>query len=179
MLHQTVLTIDGFAPAFLGYYIKGDDWNGWEYAHFELSEAHKVAEANNVDAEHIMTYDAIYDQFYMWDEGNEDYYIIKGHDALTDEGIKHLYGIGAGCWTWDRVSESNIRYVAQETEEFIFYHDTYNYWDEYDDRREQTVSSFIEQFKNLTILVQVMNIMRDEDLEADERFEKLGRILKL
>ncbi len=179
MLHQAVLTIDGIAPTFLGYYLKGADWNGWEYAYFELDEAMKVAEGFNQQAEHPMTYDPIYDQFYMWDEGEDDYYMVKGIDAPTDKGTKHLYSIGAGCWTWDRMSKSSIRSIAQETEEFIFYHDTYNYMDECDIRREQTVEAIIEQFKDLKVLVQAMNIMRDEDLEADARFELLGGILVL
>ena len=178
MLYRTILTVDGILPAYLGYYIKSKDWNGWEFAYFELSEAHKVAEGFNQQAEHPMTYDAIYDQFFVWDEGAEDYYIIKGEDLQTEDGIKHLYGIGAGCWTWKGISKSTVRYIAQEAEEFIFYHDTYKYMDEYDLKREQTVESLIEQFKDLAILLQVMNILRDEDLEADARFEALGGILK-
>jgi hypothetical protein len=93
---KTILTLDSFAPAYLGYYIKGQNWNGWEYAHFSLAEGIKIMEEYNKNAERPMRYDSIYDQFYLWDEGIENYYIIKGYDIPIAEGIQHLYGIGTG-----------------------------------------------------------------------------------
>lgn len=179
MYIKTIFTTDGFAPAYLGYYIQGQDWNGWEYAHFTHTEGMKIMEEYNKNAERPMMYDPIYDQFYLWDEGIEDYYIIKGYDIPTAEGIQHLYGIGAGCWTWYRISAEGIRYVAQEVEEFIYYKHSYHYWDEYDNRRDDVVNYLLEEFKNLSVLVQVMNIMRNEELKADERFAKLKGILNL
>lgn len=178
-MHKTILTIDGFNPAYLGYYIPNKNWNGWEFAHFEFSEAIKIAEEFNKNADYPMTYDPIYDQFYVWEEANKDYYIIKGEDHETDEGIKHLYGIGSGYWVWDRISKSQIRSIAQQIEEFIYYHDTYNYWDEYDIRREVMVDDFIRQFRNLDALAQAINIMWDERIKADEKYTKLGGILRI
>jgi hypothetical protein len=64
-------------------------------------------------------------------------------------------------------------------EEFIFYHDTYNYRDEYSSERDQTVDAITEQFKNLDTFYKAICIMRNEELAEDARFEQLGGILKL
>ena len=176
-MHKTIFTIDGIVPAYIGY-TDGTLWNGWATPYFEKSEALRVMEEYNKNTESPIFYNEEYDTFYHFGTDSYSGEMWKGEKCQTEEGIKVLYGIGAYCWVWDSVNDGDRRYIAQETEEFIFYHDTSQYMDEYDLEREQTVESLIEQFTDLAVLVQVMNILRDEDLEADARFEALGGILK-
>lgn len=174
-MHKAVFTIEDYAKAYIGYspQIK---WKLWEMAHFELAEAKRVAEGFNECAEHPMQYDPIYDQFFVWDEGNQDYDIIKGEDIQTEDGIKHLYAIGAGNWFWSAPNDKSRLDLAQQIEEFIFYHDTYKYMDEYDLKREVVVEAIKTRLKDLLIFQQIYEVWH-EDLEADEKFEKLGGIL--
>ena len=177
-MHKTIFTIDGFAPAYIGY-TDGDRWNGWATPYFEKSEAIRVMEDYNKNTESPIFYNEEYDTFYHFGTDNYSGEMWKGERYQTEEGIKILYGIGAYCWIWDDVNDGDRRYLAQQVEEFIFYHDTYNYRDEYGIEREQTVESIVEQFKDLNTFYKAINIMRDEDMEAKARFEELGRILKL
>lgn len=177
-MYKTIFTIDGFVPAYIGF-TDGYLWNGWATPYFEVTEALQVMADYNKDTGNPMWYDEITDTFRIAEteytsEGN-----WKGEDFQTEEGIKHLYGIGAYCWVWDAVNDGDRRYLAQQVEEFIYYHDTYNYWDEYDSRRDEAVEAIIEQFKNLDTFYKTICIMRNEDITAEARFEQLGGILKL
>lgn len=179
-LRKTILTIDGFDQAYLGYYLPNRNWNGWEFAHFERHEAIKVAEDfNKVNLDFPMTYDPIYDQFYTWDEANEDYYIIKGANYETNEGIKHLYSIGSGYWRWDRITESQIHSIAQQIEEFLYYHVMYHCYDEDSPKREAMVESLVKQFADLETLAEAINIFWDEGIETNEKYIQLGGILRI
>jgi len=33
-------------------------------------------------------------------EGEQDVDEYRGFDLDTDEGVKHVYAVGAFCWTW-------------------------------------------------------------------------------
>jgi hypothetical protein len=123
-----------------------------------------------------MEYDPIYDQFFVWDEGNEDYDIVKGEDLMTEDGIKHLYGIGAGNWLWSAADERKCFYLAQQIEDFIYEYDTYGYRD-VGIEREEMVEAIKNQLKEPTIFQQVYEIWHDEDLSQDEKFEKLSKLL--
>ena len=177
-MNKTIFTIDGIAPAYIGY-TDGDRWNGWATPYFEKEEAFRVMEDYNKNTEIPIFYNEQYDTFYHFGTDNYSGEMWKGEDHKTEDGIKHLYSIGAYCWVWDDVNDGDRRYLAQEVEEFIFYHDTYNYWDEYDDKREEVVTKIIEQFKVLDTFHKAICIMRNEDLTEDDRFEKLGEILEL
>ena len=174
-MYKTIFTIEGVAPAYIGY-TSGRLWNGWATPFFELSEALALMTEHNKYRDNPMHYDEGIDAFCIAETEYTDEAIWEGIDYQTAEGIKHLYGIGAYCWMWDAVED---RSIAQQTEEFIYYHDTYNYWDEYDNRREETVNTIAEQLKNIDTFYNIVCIMRDEELSAEARFEKLGGVLKL
>ena len=177
-MKRTIFTIDGIAPAYIGY-TNGDLWNGWATPLFEKSEALRVMEDYNKNSESPMFYNEQYDTFYHFGTDTYGGEMWKGEKHRTAEGIKTLYGIGAYCWVWDAVNDNDRRYLAQEIEEFIFYHDTYQYRDEYGIEREQTVETIVEQFKSLETFHKAICIMRAEDLTEELRFEQLGGILKL
>lgn len=177
MYRKAVFTIEDYPKAYMGY-TAPIKWKCWDMAHFELAEAKRVAEGFNECAEHPMTYDPIYDQFFVWDEGNEDYDIIRGEDIETEEGIKHLYGIGAGNWLWDGITERKCFNLAQEIEDFIYEYDTYEAKDQYSDRYAM-VEKIKTKLKDLTTFQQVYEVWNDEDLKAEQKFETLRKELKL
>lgn len=176
MLRKTIFTIGDESKAYIGY-TAGRLWNGWATPYFEKAEANKVMEEFNKCAEFPMQYDEVYDQFYNYVEGFEDYEFWKGIDYPTTEGIKHLYGIGAYCWIWDEVDDRDCFYLAEGIEDFIYEYDTYNYHDEGIDR-EEMVNKIKTQLKELTVFQQVYEIWHDDELTSDEKFEALGGILK-
>ena len=178
MYKKTIFTIDGFVPAYIGY-TNGATWNGWATPYFEVNEALQVMADYNKNTGNPMWYDEETDTFHIAATEYTDEELWNGHNIITNEGIKHVYGIGAFSWVWDSVNDGDRRYLAQEVEEFIFYHDTYNYMDEYDLKREEVVNTIAEQFKDLTTFHKAIHIMRDEELEAEARFEKLGGILNV
>lgn len=175
MLKKAVFTIGEYPKAYIGY-TNGDDWNGWATPHFTLEEAKRVAEGFNETAEFPMEYDNIYDQFYILDMNTKELETWKGIDYATDEGIKHLYDIGAYCWVWDQAIDQDCNYLAQGIEDFIYEYDTYEYRDQYDDR-EETVQKIKVQLKELTTFQQVYEVWHDEDLSQDEKFTKLNKLL--
>lgn len=177
-MKRTIFTIDGIAPAYIGY-TSGRLWNGWATPNFEINEALQVMADYNKDTDNPMHYDEETDSFRIAETEYADEEIWKGANVQTDEGIKHLYDIGAYCWVWDAVNDNDRRYLAQQVEEFIFYHDTYNYMDEYDLKREEIVNTITEQFQNLETFHKAICIMRDEDLAEEARFEQLGGILSV
>jgi hypothetical protein len=177
-MQRTIFTIDGVVPAYIGY-TDGDTWNGWATPYFEKDQAMRLMEDYNKNTESPMFYNEEFDTFYHFGTDGYSGEMWKGEKHQTAEGIKTLYGIGAYCWIWDAVNTKDLRYIAQEIEEFIFYHETYKYMDEDDLKRDGAVDTIIEQFKSLEVLYEAINVMRNEELKADERFEKLGGILKL
>ena len=101
----------------------------------------------------------------------------KGEDIVTDEGIKHLYGIGAYSWVWDKSTVQECRYLAELVEDFIYEYDTYGYRDVGIERNEM-VEAIKEQLKDLTTFKQVYEIWYNEDLTEEATFEALGGILQ-
>ena len=177
-MHKTIFTIDGFAPAYIGY-TSGRLWNGWATPYFEIAEALQVMNDYNNNTDRPMWYDEETDSFRIAETEYTDAEIWKGTNIQTDEGIKHLYGIGAYSWVWDAVNDGDRRYLAQQVEEFIFYHDTYNYMDEYDLKREEMVNTIAEQFQNLNTFHRIICVMRNEELDTKSIFEALGKELSL
>ena len=102
----------------------------------------------------------------------------KGIDVQTEEGIKHLYDIGAYSWVWDEATDQDNNYLAEWVEDFIYEYDTYESKDQYSDR-EEMVEAIKRQLKDLNAFQQVYEILYNEDLSAEARFEALGGILKL
>ena len=176
-MKRTVFTIGEYPKAYIGY-TSGRLWNGWATPYFEFEEAKRVAEGFNECAEYPIQYDKVYDQFYVLDTETSELETWKGEDIHTTLGIKHLYGIGAYSWVWDDVgSVTERRKFAEQIEEFIFYHDTHNYMDEYDLKREEMVKSIMHQLLTLTTYAEAYGIYNDDNFSADEKIEKLGGIL--
>ena len=138
-----------------------------------------MAKYNQIHDVDQMQYDEERDEFFIYEEALEEFTIWKGKNLKTEDGIKHLYDIGAYYYMWNSVGATKHREVAQQVEEFLYYHDTYNYWDEYDNRREEVVTKITEQFQDLNTFHKAICLMRREDLSAEEIFEALGNILKL
>ena len=85
-------------PYFKGY-TSGSLWNGWECPSFEIDEAMEIMASYNShwEDERPMYYDASTDTFYV---DKHEYYI--GFNAQTEDGLKHLYDIGAYGWMWEK-----------------------------------------------------------------------------
>lgn len=174
-MYKAVFTIDCFPKAYIGY-TSGRLWNGWATPYFEKEEAIRVMEGNNETAQYPMQYDEIYDQFYILDTEDGELETWKGEDIHTEEGINHLYGIGAYCWVWDEVTDQSCLYLAQLIEDFIYEFDTYEYRDVGIDR-EEMVEAIKNQLKELTTFKQAYEIWYNEELSQDERFDALSKLL--
>lgn len=173
-MHKAVFTIDCFPKAYIGY-TSGRLWNGWATPYFERDEAIRVMEGNNETAEYPMQYDEIYDQFYVLDTDTTELEVWKGEDIKTEEGIKHLYGIGAYSWVWDEETDRDCLYLAQSVEDFIYEYDTYEAKDQYSNR-EEAVEAIKNQLKDLTTFQQVYEIWHNEELTEEAKFKALGGI---
>lgn len=175
-MHKLVFTIDGFKYPHIGF-TEGKRWNGWATPYFEIDEAIKIMEEFNKDLpEEFIMYDEGIDAFtHKIDDEIEEW---KGRNYLTDEGIKHLYGIGAYSWVWEDTTESDIRAVAQRIEDFLWELDTYEFKDQYNDREELT-DEIIMQLKDFKILKQVLTILYADDLTEHELFEELRKELRI
>ena len=175
-MHKTVFTIEEHPKAYIGY--ASVQWKLWDMAHFELDVAKEILEDFKND-EHPMSYDEETDRFKLWDEGFGDYVFIVGEDCHTEEGIKHLYGIGAGSWLWDSANEGIRRYLAEGIEDFIWEYDTYAYWDCFgiEWNRESVVEQIRTQLRELTTFQKTYNVWCREELTKDELFEELSKLL--
>ena len=177
MLRKTVFTVDGFADAYIAY-TAGARWNGWAVGYFEKDEAIRVMQGYNQSAEEPMVYNEASDSFIIWhDNDGLDYEYWKGEDIQTEDGIKHLYGIGAYSWVWDNAKDF-ILSTAQQIEDFLFEYDTYEHRDQYDDRYA-AVEKIKEQLQVPNVLKLALIILGSDDLTEDEIFERLGGILNV
>lgn len=175
-MHKCLFTIDGFNYPHIGY-TEGKRWNGWATPYFEVAEAILIMEEFNKDAESPMQYDEVYDQFYiLYTDGELETW--KGKNYQTEEGMKHLYGIGAYSWVWEDVTDGDICAVARRIEDFLWELDTYEHRDQYADR-EDFVNAIIKQLQDFKTLKQVLIALYTEDLRAEELFDKLGGILRV
>ena len=169
-MRKSVFTIEDHPKAYIGYV--SSQWKLWEMAHFEFNVAKEIIN----DFQDSISYDEGNDQFKLWDEGFGNYIFVKGEDCHTEEGIKHLYGIGAGSWLWESANEGIRRFMAEGIEDFIYEYDTYHYRDECLDRM-QTVEAIQNQLRELTTFQSVYNIWNNEELTKDELFEELSKLL--
>lgn len=175
-MKRAVFTIEDYHKAYIGY--SSRKWKGiWDMAHFELAEAQRVAVDFNECAEYPIEYDPIYDQFFMWDEGQDDYLIIKGVDRNTEHGIKHLYEIGVG-WLWSAADDRKCFHLAQLIEDFVWEYDTYGYKDEYNIDRDAVVNTIKTQLLNPTTFQRVYEAWNGY-LTSEQKFETLRKELQL
>lgn len=90
-------------------YTDGTLWNGWECPWFTKEVAEQImkdlrgdgaeTEYNeNTDSYSVMLPDSVEDVF-------------DGEYVDTEDGVKHLYPIGAWCWIWDEVQLEDEEYV--------------------------------------------------------------------
>lgn len=176
-MHKLVFTTNGFEHPHIGY-TEGKRWNGWATPYFEVDEAINIIEEfNKYMPEEFITYDEGIDTF-THKIADDETEIWKGKNYQTAEGIKHLYGIGAYCWTWEIVTQDDIENVATVIEDFLWELDTYEHKDNYDDREELT-KEIIAQLQDLKTLKQVLIYLYTEDLTEQELFDKLGKELKV
>lgn len=177
-MQKALFTIDGFKYPHIGY-TEGKRWNGWATPHFEIDEALAVMEEFNAcEPEFPILYNEGIDTFTVEEisGGNGDQW--KGTNHHTDEGIKHLYSIGAYSWVWELTTEEDIKSVALRIEDFLWEYDTYHYQDECLDRM-QTVEEISKQLKDFKVLKQVLIILYNEDLTEEEIYNRLGKELTI
>ena len=174
-MKKTLFTIENNTTSYIGY-TSGRLWNGWATPYFEFAEALQIMAYYNNNSDTSMEYSSETDCFCIAETEYTDGVIWKGENIQTEEGIKHLYGIGAYYWIWEAIDFDDIKYLAEAIDEFIYDYDTYGYRDVGIDREEM-----IEELKNkmldLNVLQQVYNIWQNEELSPDERFDKLSRLL--
>lgn len=161
-MHKNVFTIDGFRGAYIGY-TDGSTWNGWAMPYFEKEEALQVMQGFNECAQSPMQYDEIYDQFYMFDEDAMEIDIWTRQKFITDHGIKYLYGIGSGAWTWDKESCKSIAAFIEEL-----------FWD-YDFEIDKQVTA--EKLKDFKLFKSVLTILRS-DVDAEIKISKIQEELQ-
>lgn len=177
MMCKLVFTINGFEHPHIGY-TNGDNWNGWATPYFEVDEAFKIVEEYNKETEFPILYNEETDTFAVKEMGELDGDNWKGVNCQTEDGIKHLYGIGAYAWIWDFVSQSNIKSIANVVEDFLWEFDTYEHRDNYNGR-EELIEAIIDQLKDLNVLKQVLTYLYTEELSQEELYNKLRKELKL
>ena len=178
MLKKNVFATNGFEYPHIGY-TEGYRWNGWATPYFELAEAFVIMEEfNSCDPEFPMIYNKETDTFSVEEMGGFDGDSWKGNDCQTEEGIKHLYGIGAYSWMWDDVTDYDIHNVAQNVEDFLYDYDTYEYWDNHDNR-ELVLEEIKKQLKDHNTLKNVLTYFYTSDLRGDKLYEALAKELKI
>lgn len=177
-MHKMLFTIDGFQYPHIGY-TSGSRWNGWATPYFEIDEALAIMEEFNAcEPEFPITYDKETDTFSIEEIGGGNGDEWKGTNYQTEDGIKHLYGIGAYSWVWEDTTQADIRAVAQRIEDFLWELDTYEHRDQYADR-EDLVEEIVKQMQDLKILKQVLIVFYNFSLTEEELAEKLGKELNV
>ena len=85
-------------------YTDGTLWNGWECPWFTKEVADEMIKdfiKEGGEAEYDLETDSYIFQAEEWDQADT----FDGADVVTEDGIQHLYPIGAWCWIWDEVRE--------------------------------------------------------------------------
>ena len=88
-------------------YTDGRLWNGWECPWFTKEVAEQIMRDLNRDGVET-EYDATTDSYIIQEEEWDLPGVFEGYDVETEDGIKHLYPIGAWCWIWDEVQEEYL-----------------------------------------------------------------------
>lgn len=73
---------------------------------------------------------------------------------------------------------TDIEIIARKVDDFIYEYDTYGYRDVGIDR-EEMVQEIINQLDSSDTLYQVRNILDNDDLTEELRFEALGEVLRI
>ena len=83
-------------------YTDGTLWNGWECPWFTKEVAEEIMRDLNRDGVET-EYDKKTDSYIVKREDDDTPDVFDGADVETEDGILHLYPIGAWCWIWDEV----------------------------------------------------------------------------
>ena len=159
-MYKALFTIDGFQCPHIGY-TEGKRWNGWATPFFEIDEALKVMEEfNDYGPDFPIIYNEATDTFTVEEIGGGNGDEWKGANYQTEEGIKHLYGIGAYSWVWELTTQDDIYAVAQRIEELIG-------------------ESLIKQLQDFNTLKRVLKVLYSEtsdlrDMTTEEILNTLG-----
>ena len=177
-MYKLVFTIDGFKYPHIGY-TEGKRWNGWATPFFEVDEAIKIMEEFNAcEPEFPIIYNEETDTFSVEEIGGGNGDEWKGKNYQTEEGIKHLYAIGAYSWVWEDTTREDIYAVAQRINDFLWNLDTYEYKDQYEDY-EHITEKIAKQLQDFKTLKQVLTALYVEELTEQELAEKLGKELSI
>lgn len=162
MFRKTVFAIDNHCPV-VGY-TEGKLWNGWATPYFPLEEAIRVMEDFNKTSDIPMRFNEANDCFILYNEGNEDYEIWEGANYHTEEGIQHLYSIGAFSWVWDEWSAKEIAKIVR----FLL--------EDYDiELPHEVIRAPLE---NTIIRRMVMELLDNEEETVEFKIAKIGGILR-
>lgn len=88
-------------------YTDGRLWNGWECPWFTKEVTEQIMRDLNSDGVET-EYDAATDSYIIQVENCDQPDVFEGYDVETEDGIKHLYPIGAWCWIWDETREEYV-----------------------------------------------------------------------
>ena len=179
-MHKVLFTTNGFEHPHIGY-TRGDDWNGWATPFFEIDEALAIMEEfNKQNPDDQILYSEANDTF-MRKVADDEIDLWRGKNYQTEDGVKHLYGIGAYSWTWEDVTDEDIYCVAQRIEDFLWELDTYEHRDQYADR-EELVKEIVKQLQDFKVLKYVIKVLYTWDLSdyaEEEIYDVLRKELKI
>ena len=105
-MRKTKFTICDDERIYEGY-TDGRHWNGWECPWFTREVTEQIMkDLNNdgVSTEYNAETDSYIVQAKEWDQPD----IFDGADVNTEDGVQHLYPIGAWCWIWDEAQEEYV-----------------------------------------------------------------------
>ena len=178
-MHKLVFTIDGFNYPHIGF-TEGKRWNGWATPYFEIDEALAIMEEFNKQADNPIMYVEANDTF-IHKIADDEIELWKGKNYSTNEGIKHLYGIGAYSWVWEDTTQDDIRAVAQRIEDLLYELDTYEHRDQYNDREELTeeIIAQLRDFKTLKYVIKVLYGWDLTDYAEEEIYDVLRKELRI
>lgn len=164
-------------PIYMGY-TSGARWNGWATPYFTLEEAQKLQAEWNIGEDLSILYDVTKDAFVCKYEDDDEPYIWEGENIQTEDGIKHLYGIGAYSHIWDDLDDDDKRYLAQSITELLDGYDTCGYFDKYDDE-DDIIAEIIKQFADINVFAEAHAIMNNAKYGVVEIYTKLAELLTL
>ena len=175
-MRKTLFQIND-GPIYMGY-TSGARWNGWATPYFTFEESQKLQTEFNQDVESPMLYDVNKDAFILKYEDDDEPYIWEGEDIKTEDGIKHLYGIGAYSHIWDDLGDEDKRYLAQTITEFISEYDPYE-WNDQDYDEYEVVDELITQLADIDKFAKAHRIMNGSWSDKDAIYTKLTELFKL
>lgn len=162
-MRKMIFTTNGFEHPHIGY-TRGGDWNGWKTPNFEIAEAMAIMDEYNECTGNPMVYEEETDTFRVAETEYTDADEWKGRNCHTEDGMKHLYGIGAYSWTWEGINDVDIITIA------------YRICDIVDDvcGIEMDEHDIVKQLQNINILKCMIQVLYNEDLNNEQMCREIG-----